>query len=363
MTTPPASAAARHELEDRARTSGRLLDWRAFAYALLDESEVRRALTVLRDASRIAPQDESGADHDDERAACLLVMWRICNDHGLLVYGEWILRSALQIVSDGNLRASAGQQLAALRELRDRQRRDGELQCLQYAYLKERLRAGEGESRHHVSLASLHLQVGKPDQSGSRLAGAAQLLKEGRVGHPNDVSIIEAQARLAAASGDGATVDEVLADLERVAPGSELLAEFWNGRGVADPGSINPVRGQLAWFLSEVAASHDAVEAEHAVTQLEELVREVPRALPLRLILAYGLLNFGARERALDEARTLSRSARQCHEDHWNVAGLFLACADRESALTHAALSLRYAKDEADRRDATSLLEQCEAVG
>ena len=269
------------------------------------------------------------------------------------------LETASAGATDPSGKSMAQERLESLQRWRSQYTQALQLTNLRVEMLRERIATGRARPSDRRDLGRISLNLAEVPGSTVSLSEAVVALEEAYLHDPSDVTVSELLAKALLMAGDRTRLDEVLQNLERIAPHSSVMEAFRLGRDGEDLSESANERIQKVWQLIELALS-DTDSAAAAAEELQRLSKTNPRDLFSRVGVMMVALISGDQQEAEKLADGLAAEEYLGHLEHFHIAQVYWENA-RDRAYHHLALAYETASDDSDRQDVAALLHRLEA--
>lgn len=235
--------------------------------------------------------------------------------------------------------------------------KEHQLVRLRVRMLRERVAADDATVTDRVRLANDLLALRSFPGAEETLDEAGGILEAAQEVEPQNAEVLERLVFVYALTRDG-RLNDVLRQLEVVAPNSAVLAAFARSRKAADRES--KARREKAESLFQVAITRlRTPEADAALAALRQFVRRAPRSRYFRGMLLFGEYLNGNLAQAVALAEALEAEPGLSHEEHFNIGQVFWHH-DEERGRAHLAAAYDKAATEQERRDVDEVIAMLE---
>ena len=327
---------AQHSNEDE--------DWNIYALALQALGRLDEAIAIWQ------PLVETHPDNDICRLN-LGCAYARAGQLDRLEMSEYHLRYLAEHGSTEDMRNMGRQNLEAVERDARQKGQPGELQQLQLESLREAIETDTASADDYVSWTKLSIQSKRAGDGDISLTDLVPLLEKGRQCFPQSAEILEQLIFCYLQADPEGKLEEVLKELEVVAPDSPVLQYFES----IDDDTIREYRQQMDQRIQELmerANLPDPALQTAAVRELHNLVSLYPANFDYHMAYAFAL-NFAGRDaEAIQQGEEMEPFAGESHSIHFNLGQLFWLSGDATRGQQHLDLAVQYAQDEQERQDA-----------
>lgn len=276
---------------------------------------------------------------------------------GLMAIGETErARRRLMPLAQGNDNTSeiARRYLAEIDRILQAANRETRFAELRVAALRERFLAGTATNDELVQLARSLASFVANGRTGYDWADVTRVLEAVRERDPRKVEALELLTVAYGATGQDAQMNEVMQQLEKIAPDSRVFQAI-DKRPEYHKWYNESMEARVDNLLKE--AIRGEAEAKEALQSLRALVQRFPDNDNYHMALMCALSVNSDIPGALAQAEWLGQRPNPTHERQFIVAQVFLSAGDRQRAEEHFAEAYRLARTDQDRQDSLDRLE------
>lgn len=232
-----------------------------------------------------------------------------------------------------------------------------QMERLRIGMLRERIAAGDASMADRVQLANDLLRLRHSPGADETVDEATSVLEAAQALEPGNVEVLERLAFVYAVADDD-RVDDVLRQLEAVAPGSPVLTAF--ARSEQENAQLSKTWRERAESLFQVAVTrHRTPEGEAALAELRHFVRTVSRTRDFRGMLMFSEYMNGNMPQALALAKALETEPDISYAEHFNIGQVFWHY-DEQRGRAHLAAAYGMAATKQERRDVEEVIKMLE---